>query len=277
MSMHRHDFAPDEEDLRFGSVAYISVSRFERDWPSYLHTHDLTELFYVIDGEGEMTVESRTLQVKANELLLIEPNTRHREISSITRPLEYLVVGIRNLRIMPYSPDISFPDFCTVFSFARQQRTVRAYYGMISDELHHPDGNSPRMLRDLVDLLLVHLLRNFDVRFVSEEGKYRKHDCIKTRAYIDAHFKEPLTLDLLSEATNTSKFYLAHSFSREYGKTPMQYLTERRMAEAESLLKNTDMPVASVAETVGYSSASYFTQVFRARTGKSPRAWRAEN
>lgn len=256
---------------------YISVSRFEKDWPSYLHTHDLAELFYVVDGTGEITVEDSAYPVRANDMVLIQPNARHRELSSVSEPLEYLVVGIRDLRFMP-NPSASVSNqFCTLFNVSRQQRVIKGYYEMIRDELHHADENSPRMLRNIVDMLLVLLVRTFDVRFFSETGRPRRHDCFKTKAYIDAHFKEPLSLDLLSEISNTSKFYLARSFSKEFGTTPMQYLASKRMEEARSLLVNTDMSIESIAETIGYASASHFAAAFRLANGASPRKWRLLN
>lgn len=273
MSIDRYDFDV-KENSRIGSPAYISISRFEKDWPSYIHSHDLTELFYVIQGEGEILVDNKTFQVSSNNLLLIQPNTLHREISSGVNPLEYLVLGLRDIKFIPQTPHGSSLETCTLFNFARQQRVVTMYYELIKHELKHFDEHSALMLHNLSDILLVHLARTFSLQFEHSFDKPRRHESVKAKTYIDKFFKTPLSLDQLAHEAHTSKFYLVRNFTKEYGKTPMQYLTEKRVQEAETLLKNSDMTISSISETVGYMTPAHFTHVFKKTRGLSPRQWR---
>lgn len=277
MSIKRHDFTPDLECSHFGNAAYVSISRFEKDWPSHFHTHNLTEIFYIISGTGKITVENTDYQIQTNDMILIKPNAKHKELSSESDPLEYLVIGIKDLTFTANPTASVSNQFCTLFNAARQQRIIKSYCEMIHDELNHQDENSPRMLKNIIDIVLILLIRVFDIRFFSEESQKQSHNCFKTKAYIDAHFKENITLDILSEATHMSKFYLTHSFSNEFGLSPIQYLTKKRLNESCSLLMNTDMSIASIAETVGYESASYFSQVFKQSFSITPRKWRKQN
>ena len=55
---------------------------------------------------------------------------------------------------------------------------------------------------------------------------------------------------------------------------PLEYIAERRMAEAKSLLVNSDMPIGDIGKKVGYSDRNYFGIVFRRAEGVSPGEYR---
>jgi AraC-like DNA-binding protein len=61
---------------------------------------------------------------------------------------------------------------------------------------------------------------------------------------------------------------------RRTGRTVQEWIIERRMAEARSLLAETDLPVAEVARRVGVPDPGYFSRLFSRRHGASPREWR---
>jgi two-component system response regulator YesN len=61
------------------------------------------------------------------------------------------------------------------------------------------------------------------------------------------------------------------------GMTFSDYLTERRIAGAKDLLKNTSMKMSDVAFEIGYSHQSYFGRKFRQFTGMSPLQFRKAN
>lgn len=71
-----------------------------------------------------------------------------------------------------------------------------------------------------------------------------------------------------------NKYYMAHSFSKHTGQSPIQYLNNRRMEAACTLLKDTDYSISSISSTVGFSSQSYFTQAFRKKYGMTPIRYR---
>jgi YesN/AraC family two-component response regulator len=95
-----------------------------------------------------------------------------------------------------------------------------------------------------------------------------------TQCYIDLHFKEPLTLQQLSEEAHINKFYLSHIFKQEYGISPSNYMIFRRIDESKYLLAETDLSMTQIAQLMGFSSLSYFSQVFRNTQGVSPKEYR---
>jgi AraC-like DNA-binding protein len=67
-----------------------------------------------------------------------------------------------------------------------------------------------------------------------------------------------------------SRAVFAERFAQKVGMPPMQYVLEWRMAIAKEMLRRDDAPLAEVAKSVGYQSASAFSTAFTRLTGCSP-------
>ena len=113
------------------------------------------------------------------------------------------------------------------------------------------------------------------LNYYFNDGRFRQ--CAAVRRYIDLHFKEPLTLDLLAEEAHMNKYYLSHAFKREFGVSPINYMISRRLEESKYLLAETDLSMSQIAQLLGFSSLSYFSQVFRKTQGLSPMEYRQDN
>ncbi len=71
-----------------------------------------------------------------------------------------------------------------------------------------------------------------------------------------------------------NSFYLSHSFTEYVGTSPINYLMETRLAASKELLLSSSRSIAEVASSTGFSSQSYFSQIFRKNTGMSPLQYR---
>lgn len=95
----------------------------------------------------------------------------------------------------------------------------------------------------------------------------------KAKGYIDEHFRETITRESLSEALHFSAGHLAKSFKKEIGISLGSYIIEKRMEQARSLLREGRLPVTEVALSVGYDNFSYFSRLFKSKTGMSPKEY----
>ena len=68
--------------------------------------------------------------------------------------------------------------------------------------------------------------------------------------------------------------WFIRSFKQYAGTTPMQYLVERRMANAQVLLETTSYNISEIAALVGYDNPLYFSRIFRKQKGMSPSEYR---
>jgi two-component system, response regulator YesN len=92
--------------------------------------------------------------------------------------------------------------------------------------------------------------------------------------YIDAHFREDLSLDLVAAKIGISSFYLSRLMKQIQNVAFVEYLTEVRMRQARELALHTELPIAEIAVKCGYSNVTYFYKVFKKTTGKTIGAFR---
>lgn len=86
--------------------------------------------------------------------------------------------------------------------------------------------------------------------------------------YIDTMYSKSLSLEEVADEIGVSSYYLSRLFKQELGLTFVEYLTNVRMKNAISFIKNTKMPLSEIANKVGYNSTTYFTRVLKKYTGK---------
>ena len=93
--------------------------------------------------------------------------------------------------------------------------------------------------------------------------------------YINSHFSdEDISLNAVARSINVSANYLSAVFSQEMGLSFVEYLTQKRMARAKQLLRQSRKRTGEIAAEVGYKDPRYFSFVFRKTQGCSPREYR---
>jgi transcriptional regulator GlxA family with amidase domain len=95
----------------------------------------------------------------------------------------------------------------------------------------------------------------------------------RARDVADRNYAEPLGLTALAEAAGVSKYHFLRCFAAEYGETPMQYVSRRRIERATDLLRATNLTVTEVCNLVGFSSLGSFSRRFTELVGMSPSAY----
>ena len=87
--------------------------------------------------------------------------------------------------------------------------------------------------------------------------------------------RAPLCIPKLASMLGISSRTLIRRFKSATGVTISGYLRERRLDEAQSLLRRTNLSVTEVGSAVGHPDPSHFTRMFREQTGLTPTAYRA--
>ena len=78
-------------------LLYVSTAKYGGDWHSLMHTHACTELFYVVGGMGQFKVAEKLIPVSPDDLVIVNPNVEHTEVSLNASPLEYIVLGVEGI------------------------------------------------------------------------------------------------------------------------------------------------------------------------------------
>ena len=78
-----------------------------------------------------------------------------------------------------------------------------------------------------------------------------------------------------AQLCNMSPANFYRCFRKCYQKSPIQFRNEIRLSNAESMLRNSDLPINEISRTVGYPDAFYFCRLFAKTYGLSPSKYRA--
>ena len=88
------------------------------------------------------------------------------------------------------------------------------------------------------------------------------------------NYAENLTLRDLGRKYFVNSSYLGQIFQKKYGQSFKDYLTAYRIEKAQSLLRDTDLRIAEIAEKVGYRDSDYFLKKFIEANGCTPSKYR---
>ena len=272
MSNRRYalDFSDEQDIRRKAKLLNVSSARYGGDWHSILHTHNYAELFYIVGGNGQFRIEDQIYPVRANQMVIVNPNVIHTEVSYDAHPLEYIVLGIEGLELTMSQDATSRYRILD----DRGNRDILTCLRHILQETQSAQPGYELICQAYMEILILQLMRS--TSFSVTTSPAASHQCAAVRHYIDTHYKEPLTLDLLAEQAHVNKYYLAHAFKEEFGLSPINYMISRRIEESKYLLRETDMSMSQIARILGFSSASYFSQSFRRAEGTSPISYRKE-
>jgi AraC family transcriptional regulator len=128
--------------------------------------------------------------------------------------------------------------------------------------------------------LAVHLLRDYGTAPLRlrayRHGLSRTHMRV-VLDYLNAYLHRNIQLAELADLVEMSQFHFLRLFRAACGKTPHQYLVERRVEVAKAILLREDVPLAEVAYRVGFADQSHFTRHFRRIIGAPPGRLRREH
>ena len=92
--------------------------------------------------------------------------------------------------------------------------------------------------------------------------------------YIKENLAEKMRLKEIAKYAALSQFHFNRIFKRFMNKTPFEYVTERRIRRAKSLLQETSLNVTEISLQVGFESVQSFSNLFKKKVGLSPSKYR---
>ena len=96
----------------------------------------------------------------------------------------------------------------------------------------------------------------------------------KIRSYIDANYKDDISLQDVAGAMNYSDAYFCKIFKQCFGKGFIVYLSEYRVEKAKAFLSDVAINIKDISQEVGYRDSNYFAKVFKRIAGETPSEYR---
>lgn len=155
---------------------------------------------------------------------------------------------------------------------------MRSSLEFAADEIAARRAGSETVLAKLSELLYVEALRRYVEGLPEEQTGWLAglKDPYVSRALslLHARVGKEWTVDDLGREVGLSRSALADRFTRLIGEPPMRYLARWRIQVAAHQLRNSETPMARIAEQVGYESEAAFNRAFKRSFGVPPATWR---
>jgi len=229
-------------------------------------------IIYTISGEGRLDYEGSRFSLTSGDAIFINCNISHHYETASKETWEFLWVHFNGIQALGYYQEFIKKGFHIMkvqdtFSIENTMWHLLSLY-------QKTDAATELITNSLITSLLTGFL--LDTYTLSSES-FQTPDFIKeARKYIDKHFREELSLDLLANTLGISKFHLSREFKKHMGIPLNEYIINNRISHAKTLLRFSSLSVQEIVYTCGMNNVSYFIRTFKEREGLTPHVYRRQ-
>lgn len=224
-------------------------------------------LMYLIKGKMNIELGGNKNVISAGQFLIIKAGTKYFYQSDEGEALCYLWLHFTGSRaealLKEYSIETNRLEYAGIRGelLSLWKRMFREF--IINDKYFEKASSA------LLNEILTELSRG-----VNRIDK--KESILKSVVYIHENYSKELSVSMLAEMEELSESYYRYCFKNVTGVTPMQYIIDRRMDAAASMLEKSGMKLNEISEAVGYTDAYYFSRLFKKKFGISPGKYRKQ-
>lgn len=283
---------------------YLEIRQEDKEYPLssyknkgedllYPHWHKEVEIVYVIKGSLRLGVNDVPIQMKEGEVQIINAGDVHYYLASPDSERLVLLVDL-NLFQEISSDNKEEPSLRDIFvniesssrgwtiDIADRMREIieSVYY----EDTNRRDGYTYAVKAKVFQMLTLiyrDIPKNKVIQSkskISEEVLSKSQETLKRLdkifAYVENHYKEPITLQEVADYMGFNAFYFTRFFKKNMGMTFITFLNDYRLNKAKWILLNQEIPVTEVAENSGFSSVKTFHHLFKDAMGISPLKYR---
>ncbi|MCL1870065.1 MAG: AraC family transcriptional regulator [Promicromonosporaceae bacterium] len=253
--------------------------------PDRRHAHDFHLLLYVERGGGDVVVDGEAVTLREGEVVTLAPG--HVIGVGAPHPAESRAWAVS------FVPD-AVPALAGVGPVAWATHPLLAAFGSVGrlpvppsreaawvallEDLREETLDPTRVgaadaARALLTRVLVEVARLVPPG-AAEPAPTSDPLVRRVLAVVEERFAEPVSTASVARELGYTAGHLTTVMRERTGRTVLDWLTERRMAEARRLLAETDLPLGVIAGRTGFRDAAYLTRRFRTWHGTTPLAWR---
>ena len=244
-----------------------------------VHTHLDIELFYVLEGRVDFTIEDKIYTMVADDFLMVNSGRRHAYDGSPDALAGCFHISYDELaRLLKQSMVLFWCN--STAEDGELYEEVREIIKKIINQHYYHDGEDLIYLHSLHYELLHVLQNNFllteeDSRYKGELHKFddRKH---KIAEYIRQNYDKPISLADLATNLYLSTAYLSKYIKKQFGMSFLDYVNSVRLGYALSELLYSDKPVVRIAMDTGFANSAAFNKAFKEKYQMTPSVYRSQ-
>jgi len=257
------------KDIRYDEDLLLEAYQFNgvaQAFPNHFHEYYVIGLIEA--GERHLTVNNQEYRIGPGDLMTFNPMNNHACEQTDGGNLRYRCLNIKQEVMRKTAREVldcnDLPQFCMPVQY-------RTELASIFCDLHDSIMTAgPGLEKEEAFLVFMELLLSNHAEFGSNKTlPVERKEIEDVCAFLEQHYPERITLDMLGGIANLNKYSLVRMFTRCKGITPYRYLETVRIGEAKKLLEK-GMEPAQVAQQTGFSDQSHFSNYFSQFIGLTP-------
>jgi AraC-like DNA-binding protein len=261
----------------------------KHDEKMILHSHaDFSELVIILEGSAVHIVENEKFYISKGDVFVISDETVHGyeaaenfclcnimfrrdEVFAKSYDL-WKLAGFHALFIIePYMSKGHTFQSRLKLTLTQLEQLKEQLDSMIQEYKGKMDGRRTFLLSSFT-LIVLGLSRQYkvDTNMVKQPFIHLANAI----AYLENHYIEALSVELLANQANLSPRHFSRLFREVYKESPGNYLLKYRLQKAIDMLNNCDFTIAEIAYRSGFNDSNYFSRQFQKHMGYSPRQYR---
>lgn len=240
--------------------------------PITIYSEDQVTLLYIIKGGGNFETELSNGQFKKEDLLILNPGM---ELTiEPLRKVEWIKFTLSGILFIS---SIDIDSTKQLYVTHDDTRQMKAYLDLALIEDANESEGTALITKKLIECVVAHILRSKDLTIKDDSVQVEDDEIQLVQRYIRENYSKRLTLDQLASHIGMRKYYFIRVFKQRTGLSPIDYLIQVRLAEAERLLAESNYTVSKIADYVGFHSPSYFSKSFKEVNDCTPSEYRKKN
>ncbi len=241
-----------------------------------LHVHDNYEIFMFLEGDSKYVVEENVYDLKPYDVIIIRKNQLHRiyhnSHAKYTRivlnvfPEFFEAFGCREYEVQFTDPSFDGAGNKIDGEIVKRSGLLDAFMRAKKYSENFENQNSPIVKAGIIEIL--YILNNIKLYSKPDMENSQLKEVIE---FINHSFTENISLDSLEKKFFISKYHLCRIFSQATGLTVHQYITKKRLAHANELIKS-GKNLGEAAENSGFNNYSSFYRAYVNEFGVKPQA-----
>ncbi len=230
--------------------------------------HQSFQWIQTVSGEGMLKMRGQECILKEGTAMLLFPNEPHTYYKTNAEWKVYWIIleGVGVADFVRRILGLKQSEICNV----KEQEIIFQKVTQLYDIAGSNEPLKNLSCSTVIYSILMDILKN--ATFHAEHpiiGSFSNMDAVIE--YINHHYAEVITLDMLAAIADLTPQYLCTLFKRYTSQTVFQYINMVRVSKSKELLvAETNMPIKEIAWRTGFQDVSYFCKVFRKLENKSP-------
>lgn len=277
-ALGKHYFEEEDFPLNICRIEQKENVTHEFDLTEIEHFHDFNELVFIVKGKGIQVIEQNEYLVTAGDVFVLQGNQKHffkdasdieivnvmfsaNKKAKLISPSTQKMEGYNALFILESNYRAKH-HFTNKLHLDRSELAKMEFIlnSMIMEHQHKMEGYKTLISNKLEELIVL-LSRHYSNLEATEAKSLVRIG--KVIDFLENNYAEKVYIDHLAEMAFMSPRNFQRIFKKALGETPSNYIMQIRLQKARKLLRTSDITMAEVAHTCGFTDDKYFIKCFK--------------